>query len=50
MRYIKKHKYMQDNYAMTQSINFKITLAVAYSKALQVMKSKMLKDFILINN
>jgi hypothetical protein len=41
---------MQENYTMTQQINLRIALAVAYSKAMQVLKTKRLKRIILINN
>ncbi len=41
---------MNKNYPMPPQIYWRITLAVAYSKAIQVIDSKMLKKFILINN
>jgi len=47
---LQKQYYMQENYTIKQKINFKVSLALAYSKAIQVVDSKMLKKFILINN
>jgi len=41
---------MQENYTLTQVINYKIALTIAYSKAMQVIDTKMLKKIILINN
>ncbi len=41
---------MQENYTIQHRINYRIFLALAYSKAMQVVKTKMLKDIILINN
>ena len=42
---------MQENYTVEQRINYRISLALAYSKAIQVVKSKMLrKKIVLINN
>lgn len=42
---------MQENYIVEQRINYRISLALAYSKAMQVVKSKVLKEkIILINN
>ncbi len=47
---LQKQLYMQENYTMTKRINFRVSLAVAYSKAIQVIDTKMLKKIILINN
>ncbi len=41
---------MQEHYTMTKRVNFRISLALAYSKAIQVIDSKMLNKIILINN
>jgi len=41
---------MQENYTLKQRINYRMSLALAYSKAMQIVKTKMLKDIILINN
>ena len=42
---------MQENYTLQKKINHRITLALAYSKAMQVVKTKMFKEkIILINN
>ena len=42
---------MQENYIIEQRINHRVSLALAYSKAIQVVKSKMLKEkIVLINN
>jgi len=41
---------MQENYTLTKQIDYRIKLAIAYSKAIQVIDTKMLKKIILINN
>ncbi len=42
---------MQENYTIEQRINYRVSMALAYSKAMQVVKSKMLKKkIVLINN
>ncbi len=51
MRYITKITYMQENYIVEQRIIYRVSLALAYSKSIQVVKSKMLKEkIVLINN
>jgi len=41
---------MQDNYALKTKIKQRIDLALAYSKAIEVVKTKNIKEIILINN
>ena len=41
---------MQENYTIEHRINYRMSLALAYGKAMQIVKTKMLKDIILINN
>jgi hypothetical protein len=40
---------MQENYTLTKKIECRVKLAVAYSKALQKIRSKKLNKTILIN-
>jgi len=40
---------MIENYNLTKRINFRVKIAVAYSKSLQKLYSKKLKKTILIN-
>lgn len=41
---------MQDNYTLQKRIKQRIDLALAYSKAIQVVRTKNIKEIILINN
>jgi len=42
---------MQENYTITKRISYHISIAIAYSKSIQVIDSTTLKKkFILINN
>jgi hypothetical protein len=41
---------MQDNYTLKKRIDQRVALALAYSKALQVVKTKMIKDKIILMN
>jgi len=41
---------MRENYTITKRINLRISLAIAYSKSMQVIDTKTFKKIILINN
>lgn len=41
---------MQDNYTLQKKIKQRVDLVLAYSKAIQVVRTKNIKEIILINN
>ncbi|GEM_PF-5989410 len=40
---------MQENYIL-RKINYRVSIVVAYAKALEIIQTKMIKDIEIINN